>query len=210
MTFRKIIGLAIGAIVPALTFAQVASAHVVVRPAEVKTAARETFLVSVPNEHDTSVVGVRLVIPEGLESVRPFAKAGWSVSLTKSGEGEAAKVTEIVWTGGAIPVDLKDDFYFGAKAPAGEAELQWKAYETYADGTIVSWDQATESETEGGTSGPYSKTKVVSKSANESAIEAASDKARAAESRAKVAYILGAAGLVLGGLAFLSVARPKK
>lgn len=134
-----------------------ASAHVVVKPGEVKTAERATFAVSVPNEHQTPVVEVRLLIPEGLESVRPFAKLGWDVRIVKNGEGENAKVTEIVWSGGKIPVDLKDEFQFGAKTPANETELQWKAYETYEDGLVVAWDQEP-SEVEG--SKPYSVTKV--------------------------------------------------
>lgn len=134
-----------------------ASAHVVVTPGEVKTGARTTFAVSVPNEHQTPVVEVRLVMPEGLEAVRPYAKPGWDVRVVKNGEGENAKITEIIWSSGLVPVDLKDDFLFGAKAPANDTELQWKAYETYQDGLVVAWDQPP-SDTEG--SKPYSITKV--------------------------------------------------
>src|SRR5690606_19980666 len=95
------------------------------------------------NEHDTAVVGVRLVIPEGLASVRPYAKAGWDIKVVTTGEGEDISATEITWTsaGNNIPVSLKDDFLFGAKAPADGTELIWKAYETYEDGTVVGWDQ---------------------------------------------------------------------
>jgi uncharacterized protein YcnI len=146
-----------------------ASAHVVVGPGEVKTATRTTFAVSVPNEHQTPVVEVRLLIPDGLESIRPFAKSGWNVRVVKSGEGEDAKVTEIIWSGGSVPVDLKDEFQFGAKTPANETELQWKAYETYQDGTVIAWDQPP-SDTED--SKPYSVTKIISGDDSEDSDEA--------------------------------------
>lgn len=140
-------------------------AHVAVGPAEVTSATRVTFAVSVPNEHTAPVIGVRLVIPAGLESVRPYVKAGWNVQATKSGEGEESSVTEITWTGGSLPVDLKDDFLFGAKTPAKDSQLIWKAYETYADGTVVAWEQEPSDAED---NRPYSVTKVLIESAQQS------------------------------------------
>jgi uncharacterized protein YcnI len=49
----------------------VASAHVVVKPAEVGVAARQAFTVGVPNEKDVPVVKLRLVVPDGVKSVTP-------------------------------------------------------------------------------------------------------------------------------------------
>jgi uncharacterized protein YcnI len=115
-------------------------AHVVVRPAEVGVATRTNFTVSVPTEEDNPTVSVRLVIPEGLRSVRPNVKAGWTIQLLKSGEGEEAKITEIVWSGGSIPAEQRDEFIFSAQAPAEETSLNWKAYQTYSDGLVVAWD----------------------------------------------------------------------
>jgi uncharacterized protein YcnI len=145
-----------------------ASAHVVVRPSEVGVGAYQTFLVSVPTEKDIATVGVRLVIPEGLTSVRPNVKPGWSVEIKKSGEGENSKVTELIWTGGTIPKDQRDEFLFSAKTPAGESTLRWDAYQTYEDGSVVSWNASAESQPKDHTgeddfssTGPYSETKVV-------------------------------------------------
>lgn len=118
-----------------------AFAHVVVKPVEVKAAARQNFVVSVPTEEDIPTVGLRLVIPDGLKNVRPNVKPGWSIELKKSGEGENAKITEIIWTGGSIPAEQRDEFVFSAQAPAEETSLAWKVYQTYEDGRIVAWDQ---------------------------------------------------------------------
>lgn len=154
-----------------------AFAHVVVKPAQVGVAAYQTFTIGVPNEQDQPTTGVRLVIPDGLEHVSPNVKAGWKIEIktaptTEGGDdhGHATgPVTEITWTGGSIPVGQRDDFIFSAKAPAEMTTLTWKAYQTYQDGTVVSWDQdpnaepASEATAESQLeqTGPYSKTEVV-------------------------------------------------
>jgi uncharacterized protein YcnI len=122
-------------------------AHVVVRPAEVGVAAFQTFTVGVPNEKDQATVGLRLVIPEGLNHVSPNVKPGWTIQTKKEASGETdgehsgeEMVTEISWTGGSIPAGMRDDFLFSAQAPAEETSLVWKAYQTYQDGTVVEWD----------------------------------------------------------------------
>lgn len=180
-----------------------ASAHIVVTPGEITTSARTNFAVSVPNEHDTPVVKVRLVLPEGLASVRPFAKTGWNISVAKTGEGENVMATEITWTsaGGTVPADMKDEFLFSALVPAEPTELKWKAYETYQDGLVVAWDQ----EPGGGEDNkPYSVTKVVGETETQASlkkIEQATADADKAADRALylsiIAALLGVAGIVL-------------
>jgi uncharacterized protein YcnI len=125
-----------------------ALAHVSVKPAEVGVGAYQNFAVSVPNERETSTVGVRLVIPEGLESVMPNVKPGWIIETkhpvdadsNSESEDHHEAVTEIVWTGGTVPVGQRDEFVFSAKTPAEETTLTWKAYQTYSDGTVVAWE----------------------------------------------------------------------
>ncbi len=146
-----------------LGFAQVATAHVVVKPSEVVTAGFQTYSVSVPTERDVPTTKLKLLIPTGLTHVSPTVKPDWKITTTAKGSGEAAIVTAITWSDGSIPTGQRDDFSFSAKAPDTPTELDWKAYQTYADGVVVSWDkvpsssgQATESET----SGPLSVTNV--------------------------------------------------
>lgn len=186
-----------------LAFNNAASAHVTVSPKQVLTAERVTFAVSVPNEHDTPVVAVRLIIPDGLGSVRPHAKTGWDVEVVKVGEGENTSATEIKWvsSGGMVPVNLKDDFLFGAKTPENSTDLKWKAYETYADGTVVAWEQ--EPSEESGNK-PYSVTQVVTEkeaSASSQQADTAAGSAKTAASRALyiaiAAVILALVGIAL-------------
>lgn len=130
-----------------------ALAHVSVKPDEVGVGQRVNFIVSVPTEEDNPTTEVRLVMPAGLKSVRPNAKTGWNVQIKRVGEsmkgpilntGQPAPdpetVTEIVWSGGSIPAEMRDEFVFSAQVPAETGELYWKAYQTYSDGTVVAWD----------------------------------------------------------------------
>lgn len=139
MKRRILVGL-----VALLLSANVAHAHVTVKPNEIGVGERTNFVVSVPTEENTPTIKVRLIIPEGVESVRPNVKPGWTIDLVKSGEGEDARITEIIWSGGSIPTEQKDEFVFSAQAPAEEGTLAWKAYQTYGSGSIIAWDSSRE------------------------------------------------------------------
>lgn len=144
----------------------VASAHVVVKPAEAQTAAYQQFTVGVPTEGDSPTVKLRLVVPGNIEHVTPDVKPGWTIDTVKEGQGEDAVVKEIIWSGGSVPVGQRDDFEFTAQMPADKTTLQWKAYQTYADGRVVSWDQSPKPEGHGdgpSDKGPYSQTEVTDK-----------------------------------------------
>lgn len=141
-------------VVPAMAFA-----HVVVTPAQAGVGARTLFNVSVPNEKEVAVTSVKLIIPNGVQSVQPNVMAGWTIDVDKSGDD----VTAITWTGD-IPVGERADLVFKAQTPTKAGDLDWKAYQTYADGTVVNWDQAPSTDkgdSDANTSGPYSVTSVV-------------------------------------------------
>jgi uncharacterized protein YcnI len=159
-----------------LISASSALAHVVVKPAEVGVGSFQTFTVGVPVEKEIPTVGLRLVIPGGLNHVSPNVKPGWKIETKKEAneaEEEAGhseeKVTEITWSGGVIPHGQRDDFYFSAQVPAETTTLSWKAYQTYQDGSVVSWELGPNDEQpkdeEGNPdyskSGPASETRVV-------------------------------------------------
>lgn len=186
------------------------SAHVVVKPSEVTTADFQTFSVSVPNEKDQPVTALKLVIPGGLKYVTPTQKSGWAIEEQKSGTGETATVTAISWTGGSIGVGLRDDFTFSAKTPDTPTQLQWKAYQTYADGTVVAWDQATQSDEEGSNTGPFSVTQVVNETADQAAVNKAAQSATDAQKTAQWALYIAVAGVILGLVAIALATRTGK
>lgn len=190
----------------------VASAHVVVRPGDVKTGAYQTFTVNVPVEKDNPTISVKLDIPENLTSVTPTVKPGWTIQTEKHGQGKDAKIGAITWTGGKIDVGYRDEFTFSAKTPDKPADLQWKAYQVYQNGTVVSWNQQPDSgreEEEDSTTGPFSVTKVASDSDQDIALKDADSKAGKAQRTANTALYAGIAGIVLGLTAIAAVVTRK-
>ena len=136
-----------------------AFAHVVVTPKEVGVAQRQVFTVAVPTEKDIPTVGLTVYIPSEISgNVTPNAKPGWTINVVKAGD----TVTEIDWTGGAIPPGQRDEFLFQVQAPASEGTLQWKAVQKYEDGSTVEWTHAPASDSEDESAQPpFSTTKVI-------------------------------------------------
>jgi uncharacterized protein YcnI len=185
----------------ALAFSSTASAHVVVKPAEVITAGFQTFTIGVPNEKDISTTSVKLTIPEGLKYVQPTQKAGWNIDIESEGTGETATVKSITWSGNEVKPGFRDDFTFSGQVPEKTTELQWKAYQTYSDGTVVSWDKESsgdDHESEDKNSGPFSITKVVAKTADETALNNTEQASADAKNTAKTALYVGGAGVIVG------------
>jgi len=116
-------------------------------------AAFQDFSLGVPSEKDASTVSVKLMLPPGLNFVSPVVKPGWTIQVKQGpippgmtppvamdGDVATSIPSEIDWTGGNIPAGQKDIFVFSAQVPAQAGELDWKAYQTYSDGSTVSWD----------------------------------------------------------------------
>ena len=159
--FKKI-SASVTAFIAVLLIPAVATAHVAVQPSEVGIGKTQVFGISIPTEKEVPTVGVRIVLPSGLQEVKPTVKAGWQIETKTTGEGDKKEVSEIIWTGGSIPAEQRDEFSFSAQVPAQATTLLWKAYQTYQDGSVVTWDQTpTGSDDAEGDKGPYSTTKVV-------------------------------------------------
>jgi uncharacterized protein YcnI len=161
---KKIVVIFVSVILTFFLTSPLAFAHVVVKPAQVGIGAFQTFTVGVPNEKDNPIVGLRLVIPEGVQQVTPNEKPGWTITMKKTGDGENTKVTEITWTGGSVAAGLRDDFLFSVQVPSKETQLVWKAYQTYENGEVISWDQTPtkeEKDDDSAMKGPYSQTEII-------------------------------------------------
>lgn len=195
--------IAVSIAVVSAVIAAPASAHVTVKPAEVVTASYQTFTVSVPNERGVATTAVKIIIPDNIEGATPTQKAGWSIEVGKptEGEGKDKKVTSLTWSGGEIADGTRDEFTFSAKTPAEDTAVQWKAYQTYADGMVVSWDKEAEAVAHGagdGTSGPFSVTVVSAESKQDAAIREAQQAAQAAQGSTRLALYSSIAAVILG------------
>ncbi len=163
-----------------LLFAGQAWAHAVVKPSEVGIGKFQTFTLGVPSEKPIATVGIRLVVPDGLNFFTPNVKYGWKITEKKQATGnkikdddgmmvEEQKLVEIDWAGGSIPAGQRDEFVFSAQVPSVPTTLNWKVYQTYADGSVMSWDlgpnDAQPKDAAGNMDfsayGPYSMTKVI-------------------------------------------------
>lgn len=186
------------------------SAHVTVKPAEVATASYQTFTISVPNEKTIPTVGVKVLIPTTIASATPTQKAGWQITKETSGQGDAAITTSLSWDGGSISDGTRDEFTFSAKLPEKPAELQWKAYQTYADGTIVAWDQDSKGEHgHGGDAGPFSITEVTEQTAAEQSAAKVDTAIQEARVSAERALYVSIGALALSGVGIFLALRKK-
>lgn len=156
--YKKIVGVLATTVVCLLGAASSVLAHAVVSPSQVGIGSFGTYSLAIPTEKDIPTVGVRLVMPPGLQEVVPDVKAGWNIT-TKTDAND--NVTEIDWTGGTIPVGMRDEFSFSAQAPAQATTLIWKAYQTYKDGSVVAWVQDPSTLKSDDDGSPYSTTKVI-------------------------------------------------
>ena len=125
------------ALAAVLLTAGLASAHVTVWPKEAATGAYERYTVRVPTEKDIPTIKVELLFPEGLRVTSVQPKPGWTYEIEKDAAGNT---TGIVWSGGQIGPGEFDEFGFVAANPEQPGQLAFKAYQTYADDSVVPWD----------------------------------------------------------------------
>lgn len=185
------------------------SAHVVVKPSEVVTAGFQTFTIGVPNEKEIPTTSIKLAIPAGLKHVSPTTKPGWKISINAD---ENDSVTSITWSGGMVEKGLRDDFTFSAQVPEKSTKLQWKAYQTYADGTVVSWDKPIDSNDHDGqteNTGPSSVTKVVDKPSAQQTLETLEQTTLANRTMANRALYLGVAAVIISLIGIFLVTKRK-
>jgi uncharacterized protein YcnI len=196
---KKMISGLLASLVLAIGVPAIASAHVVVTPRQAVPGDELLFSMSVPNERAlVSVTSIRLLIPKDVGGVTPTATDGWTIKL----EGSSEAPTAIVWTG-TIPAGQRADLSFSAQAPESGSELDWKAYQTYSDGSMASWDQSpSDSGREAGGGGSYSITKLTTTKANPADTTAADN-----SGMAKLAFVISLAALAISLSTFITIRR---
>jgi uncharacterized protein YcnI len=122
-----------------------AFAHVEIeRDGEVGADGLVAATLSVPNEEPTAgTTTIQLVFPASpkLTTAEPEAVNGWTATVQKDAAGD---VTGITWTGGpltgedevALPLSIGD-------IPDGVDAVDFKALQTYDNGTVVRWIEPT-------------------------------------------------------------------
>jgi uncharacterized protein YcnI len=126
-------------------------AHVVVTPRESAAGAEQVYTVRVPTEGAVPTTSLELEIPQGLQVLQVESSEHFTFEVRKDKD----RIVAITWKGEIKPKEFAL-FVFNAHNPP-EGVLQWKAHQTFADGSMRHWVG------ERGTKEPASITTIVSK-----------------------------------------------
>ena len=129
----------------------VLDAHVIVTPRESIAGAEQIYTVRVPTEGTVSSTSIELEIPDGMHVMQVASGEGFTYDVTKEGN----RIVSITWKREIKPKEFAL-FTFTAHNP-GPGALQWKAHQTFADGSMRHWIG------ERGTKEPASVTTIVPK-----------------------------------------------
>lgn len=209
-------GLAAGALL-AVGAPLAASAHVGVTPDDTAAGAYSLLTFSVGHGCDgAATTRIAIDIPESIVSVTPTVNPNWTIEKVKTGEGDAARTSQIVYTA-ITPLEdgLRDTFVLSAKLPADAAgdTLEFPVLQSCTVGE-TNWNEPTvageaepdapapaftltEASAEGdghGGHGAVAPAEETSTAAGESSV------APAAPSADIIARVLGAVGLVVGAV----------
>jgi uncharacterized protein YcnI len=164
-----------------------ASAHARMSPSISLANELQLYSLAIPTEkakaYTTKIV---LTLPKGFSIDSFVPSPGWKRVEHSTGSGESAVVTQVTWSGGHIPTEEDSLFQFLAQ-PSAAGTYTFHVQQTYSDGSIVDW------------SGPESS------AAPAPTIDVVSSVSGGGTSTLTlVALILGALGLLVGGIALFS------
>jgi len=171
----------------ALVVAASAAAHAHVSPPVALSKSGQVFTLAVPTEKEgKTTTKIVLTVPTGFAIDSFVAAPGWTRAVQQSGSGEEAVVNSVTWSGGSVPAGEDALFQFLAQAQSSKT-YTFGVEQTYSDGSIVNWNGSESSDTPAPT------------------VEAKSSLGGGGSSTlAIVALVVGAVGILLGGLALVS------
>lgn len=194
-----------------------ASAHVGVTPSDTAAGSYALLTFGVGHGCDGSpTTRIAIDIPESIISVTPTVNPNWTIEKIKTGEGDAARVTQVVYTA-ITPLEdgLRDTFTLSAKLPddAEGETLEFPVLQTCAVGE-TNWAEPTvEGEDEPDAPAPFFVVTAAVKGgdghgAPAATDDASDDHAESSEASASpeapssdvVARVLGVGGLVVGAI----------
>lgn len=227
------IGLVVGAV---FLLGAPAWAHVSISPPSAPKGSDAVLSFNVPNESasaSTTEVVIAFPTDHPIASAAVLPIAGWTDKIDtvkvakpiKTDEGEVTEaVSQVTWTGGKIEPGQFQQFTVSVGLPADADALEFKALQTYSDGTTVHW---IESETPGGAAPEHpapvltltaagdatssSTTAATTPTGNGTSSKALAtkDDVDSAKTLSVAAVIVGALGLVVGLGAFVLGRRPR-
>lgn len=118
-----------------LSFVPLTFAHITLDPQEAEIG-RQIYSIRVPNERDIATTKVEVVIPDGVDITGVLPIYGWQHTEEKQQD----KITKITWSEGKINAGEYMVFNIASNYTGSPAILHWEAYQTYADGEVVMWD----------------------------------------------------------------------
>lgn len=126
-------------------FTTIVHAHVTVWPKESTVGSYEKYTVRVPSEKSSNTTKIQLEFPKDVKVATVHPVPGWNYQFIKDSDG---RNTGIIWTatGDGIKAHEFFEFPFIGVNPKQVTSLSWKANQTYADGTVVDWIGAPESD----------------------------------------------------------------
>jgi uncharacterized protein YcnI len=173
--------------VAALVAAAGASAHARMSPSISLANELQLYSLAIPTEKANAVTTkIVLTLPSGFSIDSFVPSPGWKRTEHSTGSGENAVVTQVTWTGGHVPTEEDSLFQFLAQ-PSKPGTYTFHVQQTYSDGSIVDW------------TGPESS------AAPAPTIDVVSSVSGGGTSTLTiVALVLGALGLLVGGIALFS------
>jgi uncharacterized protein YcnI len=171
----------------ALVVAASAAAHARVSPPVALSKSGQLFTLAVPTEKEGArTTKVVLTVPDGFAIDSFVPASGWKRDVQQTGSGEEAVVKSVSWSGGSVPTGEDAAFQFLAQAQSSTT-YTFGVEQTYSDGSIVNWNGSESSDTPAPT------------------VEAKSSLGGGGSATlAIVALVVGAVGILLGGLALVS------
>jgi uncharacterized protein YcnI len=185
-TFRTALVLGAAAIA-ALVAVAGASAHARISPAVSLSKQLQLYSLAVPTEKEgATTTEITLTVPKGFSIDSFVPSPGWKRTAQSTGSGENAVIQKVTWTGGHVPTEEDSLFQFLGQ-PSKSGTYTFQVQQTYSDNSIVNWTGSESSEDPAPT------------------IEAKSSLGGGGSSTLSiVALVVGAVGILLGGIALAS------
>jgi len=176
-----------GAVTVVLVAAASASAHARMSPSVSLANELQLYSLAIPTEQANAyTTKIVLTLPQGF-SIDSFAPSpGWKRVEQATGSGDNAVITQVTWSGGHVPTEEDSLFQFLGEAST-PGTYTFHVEQTYSNGQIVDW------------AGPESA------AAPAPTIDVVSSVGGGGSSLLTiVALVLGALGVVVGGIALIS------